>query len=151
MIDSWQLGEFTISWLEGGVFEIDGGPKGIGVFGHNIVVRNCVIHDCNHGLVGYGSGTGNVTVEYCEFYGNGVPIPLPDDAAWDEGDEESTAVLTGLPVGLHLVGIRTRDDLGDVMAENHADGLLGRNFFHTVSIDAVFFGRAVFSRRSWGG
>ncbi len=25
MIDSWQLGPFAISWLEGGVFEIDGG------------------------------------------------------------------------------------------------------------------------------
>jgi hypothetical protein len=44
--------------------------------------------------------------------GNGVPIPLPDDAVWDEGDEESTATITGLPVGLHLVGIRTQDDLG---------------------------------------
>jgi hypothetical protein len=32
-----------------------------------------VIHGCNHGLIGYGTGTGNVTVEYCEFYGNGVP------------------------------------------------------------------------------
>ncbi len=54
-------------------FEVEGSPKGIGAFGHNIIVRNCVIHDCNHGLIGYGSGTGNVTVEYCEFYGNGVP------------------------------------------------------------------------------
>ena len=57
--------------LEG--FEIDGGQKGIGVFGNNIRVRDCIIHDCNHGLIGYGTGTGNVTVEYCEFYGNGVP------------------------------------------------------------------------------
>jgi hypothetical protein len=54
-------------------FEINGGPKGIGVFGDNIKVRGCVIHGCNHGLIGYGTGTGNVTVEYCEFYGNGVP------------------------------------------------------------------------------
>jgi hypothetical protein len=57
--------------LEG--FDIDGGPKGIGVFGNNLTVRNCVIHGCNHGLIGYGTGTGSVTVEYCEFYGNGVP------------------------------------------------------------------------------
>lgn len=56
--------------LEG--FEVVGGPKGIGVFGDNITVRNCVIHGCNHGLIGYGTGTGNVTVEYCELYGNGV-------------------------------------------------------------------------------
>ena len=54
-------------------FEVNGGPKGIGVFGDHITVRNCVIHGCNHGLIGYGTGTGNVTVEYCEFYGNGVP------------------------------------------------------------------------------
>jgi hypothetical protein len=54
-------------------FEVSGGPKGIGVFGDNIKVRGCVIHGCNHGLIGYGTGTGNVTVEYCEFYGNGVP------------------------------------------------------------------------------
>jgi hypothetical protein len=54
-------------------FEVNGGPKGIGVFGDNIKVRGCVIHGCNHGLIGYGTGTGNVTVEYCEFYGNGVP------------------------------------------------------------------------------
>jgi hypothetical protein len=54
-------------------FEVIGGPKGIGVFGDNITVRNCVIHGCNHGLIGYGTGTGSVTVEYCEFYGNGVP------------------------------------------------------------------------------
>lgn len=57
--------------LEG--FEVIGGPKGIGVFGDNITVRNCVLHGCNQGLIGYGTGTGSVTVEYCEFYGNGVP------------------------------------------------------------------------------
>jgi hypothetical protein len=44
--------------------------------------------------------------------GNGVAIPLPDDAAWDEGEEQSSIVLTGLPIGLHLVGIRTQDDSG---------------------------------------
>jgi hypothetical protein len=54
-------------------FEVSGGPKGIGVFGDNIIVRGCVIHGCNHGLIGYGTGTGSVTVEYCELYGNGVP------------------------------------------------------------------------------
>jgi hypothetical protein len=53
-------------------FEVIGGPKGIGLFGNNIKVKNCIIHDCNHGLIGYGTGTGNVTVEYCEFYGNGI-------------------------------------------------------------------------------
>ncbi|HON11382.1 MAG TPA: right-handed parallel beta-helix repeat-containing protein, partial [Chitinispirillaceae bacterium] len=53
--------------------QISGLAKGIGVFGNNIKVRDCIINDCNHGLIGYGTGTGNVTVEYCEFYGNGVP------------------------------------------------------------------------------
>ncbi|MBN1306965.1 MAG: hypothetical protein JXA18_03545, partial [Chitinispirillaceae bacterium] len=54
-------------------FEVRGMPKGIGVFGNNIMVRDCIIDSCNHGLVGYGTGTGSVTVEYCEFYGNGIP------------------------------------------------------------------------------
>ena len=54
-------------------FQVSGLPKGIGVFGNNIKIRGCIINDCNHGLIGYGTGTGNVTVEYCEFYGNGVP------------------------------------------------------------------------------
>jgi hypothetical protein len=54
-------------------FEVRGRPKGIGVFGDHILVRGCVIDSCNHGLIGYGTGTGNVTVEYCEFFGNGVP------------------------------------------------------------------------------
>ena len=57
--------------LEG--FEVTGRPKGIGVFGDHIAVRNCIIDSCNHGLIGYGTGTGSVTMEYCEFYGNGVP------------------------------------------------------------------------------
>ena len=53
-------------------FEVIGGPKGIGLFGDNIKVKNCILHGCNHGLIGFGTGTGNVTVEYSEFYGNGV-------------------------------------------------------------------------------
>jgi hypothetical protein len=53
-------------------FEVRGRPKGIGVFGNNILVRDCIIDSCNMGLIGYGTGTGNVTVEYCEFYRNGV-------------------------------------------------------------------------------
>ncbi|MBN1760066.1 MAG: hypothetical protein JW863_17200 [Chitinispirillaceae bacterium] len=54
-------------------FHVTGMPKGIGVFGNNIIVRDCIISECNHGLIGYGTGTGNVTVEYCEFVGNGIP------------------------------------------------------------------------------
>lgn len=53
--------------------------------------------------------------------GNGVPIPLPQDGAYDEGEENVQTVLTTLPIGLHRVGFRTRDDLGrwsQVMADS---------------------------------
>jgi hypothetical protein len=45
--------------------------------------------------------------------GNGIPIHLPQDGSWDEGEENQDTVITGLPVGLHLVGFRARDDLGN--------------------------------------
>lgn len=54
-------------------FDVSGCPKGVGVFGNKIIIRDCIIHDNNHGLIGYGTGTGSVTVEYCEFYGNAIP------------------------------------------------------------------------------
>lgn len=44
--------------------------------------------------------------------GNGVPIPLPEDDVWDEGEESTLTVLTGLPSGYHRFGLRVRDDLG---------------------------------------
>jgi hypothetical protein len=44
--------------------------------------------------------------------GYGVPIPLPQDSIWDEGEETVETVITGIPIGLHQVGIRFRDDLG---------------------------------------
>lgn len=65
--------EITGDYITLDGFEVTGRPKGIGVFGDHIIVRNCIIDSCNHGLVGYGTGTGSVTVEFCEFYGNGVP------------------------------------------------------------------------------
>jgi len=55
--------------------------------------------------------------------GNGVAIPLPDDGTWDEPQENVSTVLTGLPVGLYLVGFRTRDDAGRWSAST-ADSLL---------------------------
>jgi hypothetical protein len=51
--------------------EVTGSTKGIGVFGDNIRVSDCVIHGCNHGFIGYGTGTGSVTLEYSELYANG--------------------------------------------------------------------------------
>jgi hypothetical protein len=45
--------------------------------------------------------------------GNGAPINFPQDGAWDEGDESTLAVLTGLPAGAHLFGIRFRDEVNN--------------------------------------
>ncbi len=54
-------------------FEINGKAKaGIGQYGDGIVIRDCVIHNCNMGILGYGTGTGNTLVEYCELYQNGL-------------------------------------------------------------------------------
>jgi hypothetical protein len=44
--------------------------------------------------------------------GNGVPIPLPADGAWDERNEDVAVTITGVPIGLHLFSIRYRDDQG---------------------------------------
>ena len=44
--------------------------------------------------------------------GNGVPIYLPADGAFDENSEVIDTVLTTLPIGFHRIGFRTRDDLG---------------------------------------
>ncbi|MBM3324248.1 MAG: hypothetical protein FJY66_01120 [Calditrichaeota bacterium] len=44
--------------------------------------------------------------------GNGIAIPLPQDSLWDEGEETVQTVISGVPIGLHQVGIRFRDDLG---------------------------------------
>jgi hypothetical protein len=41
---------------------------GVGVYANNLTIRGCIIHDCRNGVLGYGEGTGNVTVEYCEIY-----------------------------------------------------------------------------------
>lgn len=49
---------------------------GIGVYADDIIIRNCIIHDCRNGILGYGSQTGNVLVEYCEIYHcGGEPKP----------------------------------------------------------------------------
>jgi hypothetical protein len=55
--------------------------------------------------------------------GNGVAIPLPDDGTWDESQENVSTVLTGLPVGLYLVGFRVRDDAGR-WSRSTADSLI---------------------------
>ncbi|MBK6764978.1 MAG: hypothetical protein IPG71_01345 [bacterium] len=45
--------------------------------------------------------------------GNGVQITFPQDGAWDEQDENTLTVLTGLPVGVHRFGIRFKDEVGN--------------------------------------
>lgn len=44
--------------------------------------------------------------------GNGIPIHLPQDGAFDESEETADTVLTNLPIGLHQIGMRVMDDLG---------------------------------------
>lgn len=44
---------------------------GIGVYGDHIVIRDCIIHDARNGILGYGSDTGDLLVEYCEIYNCG--------------------------------------------------------------------------------
>jgi hypothetical protein len=41
-----------------------------GLFHHadNITIRDCVVHDCPHGILGADEGSGDLTVEYCEVY-----------------------------------------------------------------------------------
>jgi hypothetical protein len=43
--------------------------------------------------------------------GNGIAIPLPNDNVYDEGTEDVDTVLTTIPIGLHRIGFRTKDDL----------------------------------------
>ncbi len=44
-----------------------------GLFHHadDITIRDCVVHDCPHGILGADQGSGDLTVEYCEVYGCG--------------------------------------------------------------------------------
>jgi hypothetical protein len=65
------------------------------------------------------AGGGARTLVAAEYFvnadpgpGNGVSIPLPADGAYDEGQENTTTILTGLPTGLHVVGLRVRDNTG---------------------------------------
>jgi len=44
--------------------------------------------------------------------GNGIDIPLPQDGAYDEGNEDFLQVYTDFPVGYYRVGFRTQDETG---------------------------------------
>ncbi len=53
-------------------FEIrDAGFRGLYHHADNIVIRDCVVHDCPHGILGADEGSGDLTVEYCEIFACG--------------------------------------------------------------------------------
>ena len=52
--------------------EISNAPKaGIGVYGDQIEIRDCIIHDSYNGIIGWGQYTGSVLLEYTEIYNCG--------------------------------------------------------------------------------
>jgi chitodextrinase len=53
-------------------FEIRGASfRGLYHHADNVVIRDCVVHDCPHGILGADTGSGDLTIEYCEIYGCG--------------------------------------------------------------------------------
>ncbi len=53
-------------------FEIRGaGFRGLYHHADNVVIRDCVVHACPHGILGADEGSGDITIEYCEIYGCG--------------------------------------------------------------------------------
>jgi hypothetical protein len=60
-------------------FEITGGitKAGIGQYGHEVRISDCLLHDFPnaHGILGYGTGTGNTTIEYTEIHHTGNTAP----------------------------------------------------------------------------
>jgi hypothetical protein len=60
-------------------FEITGGitKAGIGQYGHEVRISDCLLHDFPDadGIIGYGTGTGNTIIEYTEIYHTGNTAP----------------------------------------------------------------------------
>lgn len=53
-------------------FEIrNAGFRGLFHHADDITIRDCIVHDCPHGILGADQGSGDLTVEYCELYGCG--------------------------------------------------------------------------------
>jgi hypothetical protein len=88
-----QGGEHTVKFQESNHivfegFDVTGGSKSC-IFngGHNVTVRDSVIHDCPaHGVLGADDGSGSFTLEYNEIYNAGAndqkhPIYMTSDAA----------------------------------------------------------------------
>jgi hypothetical protein len=60
-------------------FEITGGitKAGIGQYGHEVRISDCLVHDFPNAdaILGYGTGTGNTTIEYTEVHHTGNTVP----------------------------------------------------------------------------
>jgi chitodextrinase len=53
-------------------FEIrNAGFRGLYHHADNIIIRDCIVHNCPHGILGADQGSGSLTVEYCEIYACG--------------------------------------------------------------------------------
>lgn len=65
--------EFAANHLEFEGFEVTGGTsRCVYHHGHDITIRDTVIHDCPaHGLLGADSGSGSLTLEHSEIYRSG--------------------------------------------------------------------------------
>jgi hypothetical protein len=70
-------------------FEISGTTKaGIGHYANGTIVRDCVIHDnVREGIIGWGSLSGSLTVEYSEFHHNGANTTPPAHQIYMATDE----------------------------------------------------------------
>ncbi len=109
--------------LEG--FEVTGGKKSC-IFngGHEVTVRDSVIHDCPaHGVIGADDGSGSFTLEYSEIYNAGAgdqkhPIYMTSDA-------------TRYPGAVFLMRFNTvRDGKGgNLLKSRHQRNLIYYNWF----------------------
>lgn len=70
-------------------FEITGTTKaGIGHYANGTIVTDCVIHDnVREGIIGWGSLSGSITVEYSEFHHNGANTTPPAHQIYMATDE----------------------------------------------------------------
>ncbi len=71
--------DITANYLTLKGFEITGGTKAaIGHYAHEIVISDFKIHDVpRNGILGYGSNSGSLTLEYTEIYNSGWSAGTP--------------------------------------------------------------------------
>ncbi|NIO27681.1 MAG: hypothetical protein GTO29_03905 [Candidatus Latescibacteria bacterium] len=64
--------EFNMNHYVFESFEIrNAGFRGLYHHANDITIRDCIVHDCPHGILGADQGSGSLTVEYCEVYSCG--------------------------------------------------------------------------------